>query len=87
MIEEAQIDGGIAIVVPSRTTGTGPADSFLEGLVYRLATGFAPHPLFSRWVEAQIDVGVGYLVESASYALRSESPEEVQKGSVAVTLR
>ena len=58
MVEEAQADGGIAIVVAARTTGYGPTDTFLEGMTYRKAPGFAPHPLFSQWIEEQVEEGV-----------------------------
>lgn len=57
MIEEASRDGGIAIVVPERTTGQGPGEKYFKGLSYRYATGFAPHPNFLKWVEEQIHEG------------------------------
>ncbi len=57
MIEEASRDGGTAILVPERTTGQGHADDLLEGMSYRYATGFAPHPNFLKWVEGQIEKG------------------------------
>jgi sirohydrochlorin ferrochelatase len=58
MVEEARRDGGRAIVIPARTNGTGPERRFLEGLSYELGEGFAPHPLFVRWVEQQVDLGI-----------------------------
>lgn len=32
----------------------GHEKKFLAGLEYELGSGFAPHPLFARWVEEQI---------------------------------
>lgn len=58
MIEEAQRDGGRAIVIPARTTGSGPARKFLPELEFQHGKGFAPHPLFARWVEQQIETGL-----------------------------
>lgn len=52
-VEEAGRDG-TAIVVPARTTGTGPEAKLLAGLSFRLGSGFAPHPLFARWAEEQV---------------------------------
>ncbi len=57
MVEEATRDGGRALVIPARTNGQGPERKFLEGLDFALASGFAPHPLFARWVEEQIIAG------------------------------
>ena len=52
-VEEAGRDGDV-IVIPARTNGTGPEAELLDGLDYRLGTGFAPHPLFARWVDEQV---------------------------------
>lgn len=52
-VEEAGRDGDV-IVIPARTNGTGPEAKLLDGLNYRLGTGFAPHPLFARWVDEQV---------------------------------
>ncbi len=52
-VETAARDG-TAIVIPARTNGTGPEDKLLDGLDYRLGSGFAPHPLFAEWVESQV---------------------------------
>lgn len=57
MIEEASRDGGTAILVPERTTGQGHADELIEGVRYRYATGFAPHPNFMKWIAGQIEKG------------------------------
>jgi hypothetical protein len=61
MVEQATAGGGRAIVVPARTTGTGPEAELLEGLSFELAKGFAPHRLFDRWFEAQVRAGVAEL--------------------------
>ena len=63
MVETAQAGGGRALVVPARTNSGGPEDEFLEGLEYALADGFAPHPLFTRWVDAQIRDGMAILTD------------------------
>jgi sirohydrochlorin ferrochelatase len=57
MVEEARKDGGRALVIPARTNGTGPERAFLEGLTFELGEGFAPHPLFLRWIEQQVEAG------------------------------
>ncbi|MCB1889689.1 MAG: hypothetical protein KDH20_18930, partial [Rhodocyclaceae bacterium] len=51
---EAASEDGTAIVIPARTNGTGPEARLLEGLDFRLGSGFAPHPLFAEWVESQV---------------------------------
>lgn len=58
MVTEAGKQGGTAIVIPARTTGTGPEKHFLDGLKFELGEGFAPHPLFTQWVEEQIQQGI-----------------------------
>ena len=58
IVTEANKQGGTAIVIPARTTGTGPEKRFLESLKFELGEGFAPHPLFTQWVEEQIQQGV-----------------------------
>lgn len=57
MVEVAQQDGGRALVIPARTNATGPEERLLEGLDFELGEGFAPHPLFVRWVESQAEAG------------------------------
>ncbi len=61
MVEEASRDGGTAIVLPARTAATGPAPQYLDGLTYRYGEGFAPHPAFTRWLEAMIEDGIARL--------------------------
>lgn len=57
-VDEAGRDGDV-IVIPARTNGTGPEAKLLSGLNYRLGTGFAPHPLFARWVDEQVLQALG----------------------------
>ena len=61
MMEEASVDGGTAIVIPVRTTGEGHERKYLEGLEYKLGSGFAPHPNYVKWVEEKIQEGVAEL--------------------------
>jgi len=61
MVEEASREGGAALVVPVRTAARGPAPRHLQGLEYRYATGFAPHPAFTTWVRSEIERGVAEL--------------------------
>lgn len=42
---------------------TGPPKKYLEGLTYVTAEGFAPHPYFTEWVEAQIQTGFDELIQ------------------------
>jgi sirohydrochlorin ferrochelatase len=68
MVQQAQRDGGSAIVIPARTTGSGPTRKFLADLKYRHGKGFAPHPLFAQWVEKQIETGLEKIRRSAETA-------------------
>jgi hypothetical protein len=61
MVTAAQTDGGRALVIPARTNSRGPEREFLDGLNYSLGQGFAPHPLFARWVESQAEAGIDEL--------------------------
>lgn len=58
MVTEANKQGGTAIVIPARTTSTGPEKKFLDGLKFELGEGFAPHSLFTQWVDEQIQQGI-----------------------------
>jgi len=62
-VEQASRDGDV-IVIPARTNGTGPEATLLSGLNYRLGAGFAPHPLFARWVEEQVEQALDARVSS-----------------------
>lgn len=57
LVESVTADGGRVLVVPARTTGEGPETRLLDGLPIEVGEGFAPHPLFARWVEEQIRAG------------------------------
>jgi sirohydrochlorin ferrochelatase len=61
MVEKGSTDGGRVIVIPARTTSEGPEKELLAGLAFELGSGFAPHPLFERWVEEQIEAGIAAL--------------------------
>ncbi len=61
MVEKASEDGGTAIVIPARTTRGGREEEWLKGLNYVYnGNGFAPHPMFERWVEEQILIAMAY---------------------------
>lgn len=64
MVEEAGRNGGRALVIPARTNGRGPERTLLEGMEYDLGEGFAPHPLFARWFQAQVEDGMAALRDS-----------------------
>lgn len=57
-VEEANKNGGNAIVIPARTTGKGRAEQFLKSVRFIGGEGFSQHPLFSKWVEQQLLRGV-----------------------------
>jgi sirohydrochlorin ferrochelatase len=57
-VEEGNKDGGRVIVIPARTTAQGPEKRLLEGLTFVHGSGFAPHPKFVAWFEAQIQSGI-----------------------------
>lgn len=58
MVTEASKQGDRVIVIPARTTSVGPEKRFLAGLEFELGEGFAPHPLFTQWVDEQIRQGI-----------------------------
>ncbi len=61
--------GGTAIVIPARTTGTGPEAKLLAGLDYRLGSGFAPDPLFGHWLDEQVKTALaGRTLETRAVA-------------------
>lgn len=64
MVEDAKKQGGRAIIIPARTTGQGFEKKFLAGLDYDLGSGFAPHPLFVRWMDEQIKAGAAQLIQT-----------------------
>ncbi|RMH39584.1 MAG: cobalamin biosynthesis protein CbiX [Deltaproteobacteria bacterium] len=71
LVRAASAAGGRAIVVPARTNGRGPARELLAGLEFDLGHGFAPHPLFARWVEEQIREGRARLLGATSGSISS----------------
>lgn len=56
-VQKASENGGIALVIPARTSAQGNEREWLDGLSFKLGEGFAPHILFARWVEDQIRQG------------------------------
>ncbi|SDY94213.1 sirohydrochlorin chelatase [Nitrosomonas sp. Nm33] len=58
MVNEAQKQGGRALIIPARVMGEGHEKMFLAGLEYEFGSGFAPHPLFVQWVDEQIKSGM-----------------------------
>jgi len=59
MVEDAQRDGGRALVISNRIAGAGPYRRFLAGLDYVLNDqGIAPHPNLTRWIEEQIEAWI-----------------------------
>ncbi|WP_350281960.1 CbiX/SirB N-terminal domain-containing protein [Nitrosomonas sp.] len=58
MVTEASKQGDRVIIIPARTTSVGPEKRFLSGLKFELGEGFAPHPLFTQWVDEQIHQGL-----------------------------
>ncbi len=61
MVQRASEDGGTAIVIPARTTRGGREEDWLEGLSYVYnGKGFAPHPMFERWVDEQIRIAIAH---------------------------
>jgi len=62
MVEKANKEGGTAIIIPARTTGEGPTKRFLgevkDDMKYIAGKGFAPHPLFPKWIKQQMKRGL-----------------------------
>lgn len=67
MVMEASKHDGRAIVIPARTTATGPEKRFLAGLQFELGSGFAPHPLFTQWVDEQIQQGMQQYAQAMNH--------------------
>lgn len=72
-VDEANRNGGRALVVPARTTGQGRARRYLEGLDFAYGEGFAPHPHFVEWVEEEIERGIEVLEGASGGKERSPS--------------
>ncbi|MEF8794561.1 hypothetical protein [Thiohalorhabdus sp.] len=54
MVRKVSRDGGRALLIPARTTGTGPAEELLPDMDFALGEGFVSHPLFEDWLHAQV---------------------------------
>lgn len=67
MVTEASKQGDRVIVIPARTTSVGPEKRFLAGLEFELGEGFAPHPLFTQWVDEQIRQGINLHKEALGH--------------------
>ncbi|PAU94986.1 hypothetical protein CK503_05855 [Aliifodinibius salipaludis] len=64
LIKEASENDGTAIVIPARTTHGGHASRWLSDLEYKHnGKGFAPHPLFEKWFEKQIQKSLDHFNE------------------------
>lgn len=61
MVEQANRDGGRALVIPARTNGRGAADRYLKGLDFGWGHGFAQSPLFAEWAEHEVQAGIAQL--------------------------
>ncbi|SCY26872.1 CbiX protein [Nitrosospira sp. Nl5] len=75
LVEEAKSGGGRAIVIPARTTGVGPEKKFLAGLEYDLGSGFAPHPMFVRWVDENVKTGLAQFADARSSGMATVEAE------------
>ncbi|MFW6192690.1 MAG: cobalamin biosynthesis protein CbiX, partial [Gemmatimonadota bacterium] len=64
LVRDASEGDGIALVVPQRTVGQGPAREYLDGLDYRYGEGLAPHPEFTAWLRATIEQGIEAVADS-----------------------
>jgi hypothetical protein len=59
MVRQASRDDGRALLIPARTTGTGPARELLPDQAFALGEGFVPHPLFEDWLRGQVAEALG----------------------------
>lgn len=83
MVLEATRDGGRALVIPARTNAQGPERRFLEGLDFALGSGFAPHPLFTRWVGEQVRGGLAAIAHEVGSRSAATPPEPGAAGEAA----
>lgn len=80
--------GARAIVIPARTTGRGPEKRFLAGLEFEFGEGFAPHPLFARWVEKQVQLDLAALgSQEAAHAAAAQGEARKHSASRAEVRR
>ena len=66
MIEEANENGGTALVIPVRTNQQGPARELVPDLEFRYGYGFSPHPQFAEWAREQIEAGMQVLIDASA---------------------
>lgn len=78
MVEEADRDGGRALVVPARINGRGAADRYLAGLDFGWGQGFVQTPHFAQWFEQE--VGKGREALQAAAASVPDPPAAVDHG-------
>lgn len=78
LIQQASANGGRALLIPARTTSTGNARELIPDLDYALGSGFAPHPLFVRWLEEQVSAGIRNLHSMQATALNCEPARAAQ---------
>jgi hypothetical protein len=58
MVQQADRDGGRALVVPARINEHGAAGRYLEGLAFGWSkAGFAQTPYFAQWFEQEVTRG------------------------------
>ena len=68
IVEEEKVLGRNVIVIPAQTTLSGPESDHFGGFNHvRIGTGFAPHPLFVRWVSEQLSEGATLLSDSTGW--------------------
>lgn len=59
LIQQAQQNGGRALVVAARLEGNDPGDEFLAGIDFLYnEEGFSGHPNFSKWIAQEIEAAV-----------------------------
>ncbi|MDQ3186403.1 MAG: hypothetical protein M3Q16_08145, partial [Pseudomonadota bacterium] len=57
-------------------TGEGPEKKFLAGLEYDLGSGFAPHPMFVRWVDENVKAGLAQFSDARSTGMARGEAED-----------
>ncbi|MFQ5651292.1 MAG: hypothetical protein ACE5IY_15250 [bacterium] len=73
LIQQAQEDGGRALVVAARLEGNDPGDEFLEGVDFLYnEQGFSGHPNFTKWIAQEIEAAV-VRIQGAQQTLSKES--------------
>ena len=68
IVQEEEDLGRNVIVIPARTTLSGPEPDHLGKFNHvRIGTGFAPHPLFAEWVSEKLNEGAALLSDSTGW--------------------